>query len=283
MPLVRASEQQELNSSNIIGTDDMAPQILHNGEQQLAHCCCLQREQVIDRLPHQHHHHHHPRHQPRQHRQQQDYVLIKKCRQCRKQIRSDSDQDDDENAHAGEDEEMRMVQYCECLLRNQARAGLTTTSDGSDDDDDDDDKHHGGRSNAGGRIAGRIAVAKRAQRARRLRAATHENAGKRIRPTTNAAIAVVSSSTSLSSSTSSSSSSSQTSTKTVINSPPAANLHNGDGDVDDDNNDTEDLHARLVGDTKLNTDTETSSLMDTTGLPTYEAASKLQLISNESN
>lgn len=279
MPLVRAIEQQQLNSSNNCGQtcDDSSAQMLHSRQQQLAHCCCQQREQLIERHYDAAGHHHHHRHQQQKQQQQQDYVIVKKCRQCRKQIQSHNEQYD-ENEH--EDEEN--VRYCECLLRNQARAGLTTNDAIDTDDTGDDDDDEGGR-----RIA-----AKQMQRVQHLRS-THANVGKRIKATTNAAISlsvpstVALMATSASSSTSPSSSQAIAATETVINSPQAVKLqchknivgdeNDSDADTDDDkNNDVEDLHARLVSD-KLE-DTGTSSMMDTSGLPTYDAASKLPLM-----
>lgn len=63
----------------------------------------------------------------------QNYVLIKKCRQCHRQIKEDPTDDDDDDGADGE------TNFCKCLMQNEVQRTNDDLFIDSDDDDDVDD------------------------------------------------------------------------------------------------------------------------------------------------
>lgn len=198
-------------------------------------CCCQQRMRLIER---------------------QDYDIIKKCRQCRKQIRPDNEADDDE---ASNDGEWPTEDYCECLLRNHVTVAAYAL--GIDD--------------------GAEVDRKREERAQQQPPPPQSKLGKLIRATDTERAATATSAAA----TSSTSLAEQAPSASDVWAHPSMRSRNTEDIADDDDdededggNDDDDLHARLVSD-KL----DGATSLDTSGLPSYDAAAKLRPMCDELN
>lgn len=204
-------------------------------------CCCQQREQP--------------------HKERQTYDIIKQCRQCRRQIRSLDDeygQDDDDN---GDDVN---VKYCECLLGAQSTDGEHEHVDDTDEYDDV----------ANGSDPGRVECKPLQDEHRAERRRCHAKLGKPIRVSDTAAATAASPGTR--------EAWLQNVAAHSVAAEPAvvtrcAKYIVGAVDSDDDGDDVvdddmDDLHARLVNE---KSDGRTT-VMDNSGLPTYDAAAKLR-------
>lgn len=202
-------------------------------------------------------------------RQRQTYDIIKQCRQCRRQIRTADDEYDQDFDDDDDD-----VKYCECLLGAQSTDGKHVNDDDGDYDDTDEYGDDDDDANDVGQVECKPQRDHRAER--RL---CEAKLGKPIRATETAASSSTSCATddewllNIAANAVSAQPTAAVVTRCVKGVGVAVDADGDDGDdAEGDDNDTDDLHARLVNE-KLD---GRPTLMDNSGLPSYDAAAKLR-------